>query len=114
MCQIRGRTCIGRENPPNTGLPRYPRFERLRIEVTMASRKVAIRVGAIIGAVVAAVPAIPVAWIGVVFSFGDHPHPIAGVVSALFFGLFILAAGALVGGIIGAIVAGFSKQPPGE
>jgi hypothetical protein len=75
----------------------------------MASGTAGVRVGVIVGALLAAVPAIPISFVGVVFSFGDDPHPANGVFRAIFAGLMIIAAGAVCGGLVGAAVARFTK-----
>jgi len=78
------------------------------------SSNAAIKVGAVIGAVIAAIPAVPVAWIGVVFSSGDDPHPVSGMIRWVLIGLVIIGGGVLCGGAIGALVARVSSRPPDE
>ena len=78
------------------------------------SKRDSVRIGGVVGALIAAVPAIPFTFIMVVFSHGDEPRPLAASIVWSVLGAVVIAAGALCGMIIGASVAILKTKTHGE
>jgi len=78
------------------------------------SKKEPVKVLGVVGAVIAAVPAIPITFIGVVFSHGDDPHPVMDSLLCIVLGVVLVTGGALCGMILGAAIARRKREPHNE